>query len=74
MNSTTTTLPKGQFTQTPAFEQNLDRLAEVAVRAGLGLAPGQELVMTATLDAVPLVPAHHGACLQSGRVAGHARY
>ena len=33
------------------FEQNLDRLAEVAVRAGLGLAPGQELVMTATLDA-----------------------
>ena len=24
------------------------------MRAGLGLAPGQELVMTATLDAVPL--------------------
>src|SRR6201993_3399911 len=40
--------------QTPEFEQNLDRLAEVAVRAGLGLAPGQELVMTATLDAIPL--------------------
>jgi aminopeptidase len=36
------------------FELHLDRLAEVAVRAGLGLAPGQELVMTATLDAVPL--------------------
>ena len=33
----------------------LDRLAEVAIHVGLGLAPGQELVMTATLDAVPLV-------------------
>jgi aminopeptidase len=36
------------------FEQNLDRLAEVAIRSGLGLAEGQELVLTATLDAVPL--------------------
>src|ERR1700734_3500384 len=36
------------------FELHLDRLAEVAVRAGLGLAPGQELVITATLDAAPL--------------------
>ncbi len=36
------------------FELHLDRLAEVAVRAGLGLAAGQELVMTATLDGVPL--------------------
>src|SRR5579871_4359606 len=47
------------FTETvPAastdFEQKLDRLAEIAVHAGLGLAPGQELVMTATLDAIPL--------------------
>ena len=40
--------------QPHGFEQNLDRFAKVAVRAGLGLAPGQELVMTATLDAVPL--------------------
>lgn len=52
--TTTTTLPKGQFASTPEFAKNLDRLAEVAVRAGLGLAPGQELLMTATLDAVPL--------------------
>jgi aminopeptidase len=37
------------------FEQKLDRLGEVAIRTGLGLAPGQELVMTATLDALPLV-------------------
>lgn len=36
------------------FEANLTRLAEVAVHKGLGLAQGQELVMTATLDAVPL--------------------
>ena len=33
----------------------LDKLAEVAVQVGLGLAPGQELVMTAPLDAAPLV-------------------
>ena len=38
-----------------AHEQKLDRLAEVAIRVGLGLAPGQELVMTATLDTLPLV-------------------
>ena len=50
----TTAFSKEQFASTPEFEQNLDRLAEVAVRAGLGLAPGQELVMTATLDAIPL--------------------
>jgi aminopeptidase len=33
----------------------LDRLAEVAVRVGLGLVPGQELVMTASIEALPLV-------------------
>jgi aminopeptidase len=37
-----------------SFEQKLDRLASVAVNAGLGLADGQELVMTASLDALPL--------------------
>ncbi|MBT9331146.1 aminopeptidase [Paracidobacterium acidisoli] len=37
------------------FERKLDRLGEVAIRTGLGLAPGQQLVMTATLDALPLV-------------------
>ncbi len=35
----------------------LDKLAAVAVRVGLGLVPGQELVMTAPLDAVPLARA-----------------
>jgi aminopeptidase len=36
-------------------ETRLERLAAVAVQIGLGLAPGQELVMTAPLDAAPLV-------------------
>ncbi|MGA9939415.1 MAG: aminopeptidase [Candidatus Acidiferrales bacterium] len=52
--TSTTAYAKGSFTQTPEFEKNLDRLAEVAVRVGLGIAPGQEMVMTAALDAVPL--------------------
>lgn len=34
--------------------QQLDRLAEVAVQVGLRLAPGQELVMSAPIDALPL--------------------
>jgi aminopeptidase len=45
---------KGQFHQSPEFAQNLDHLAELAVHSGLGLAPGQELLMTAPLDAIPL--------------------
>ena len=40
--------------ETLTHQQKLDRLAEVAVRVGLGLKPGQELLMTASLDAVPL--------------------
>jgi aminopeptidase len=52
--TSTTAFAKGQSVPTPEFEKTLDRLAEVAVHVGLGLAPGQELVMTATLDAVPL--------------------
>ena len=37
-----------------AHEQKLDKFAEVAVKVGLGLKPGQELVMTASLDALTL--------------------
>jgi aminopeptidase len=44
-------------TTAASLEERLDRLAAVAVRTGLGLAPGQELVMTAPLDAVPLARA-----------------
>jgi aminopeptidase len=47
-------IAEAPFTKTPEFEDNLDRLAQVAVHSGLGLAAGQELVITATLDAVSL--------------------
>jgi aminopeptidase len=50
----TTAFVQGQSAHIPDFDKKLDRLAEVAVRAGLGIASGQELLMTATLDAVPL--------------------
>jgi aminopeptidase len=36
------------------LEQKLDKLAEVVVNVGLGLKAGQELVMTASVDALPL--------------------
>ena len=36
------------------FEARLDRLAELVVRVGLNLAPGQELVMTASVEALDL--------------------
>ncbi len=52
--TSTTAFAKDAFPQTPEFGRKLDRLAEVAVRAGLGLAPGQELLVTATVEAVPL--------------------
>src|ERR1700743_337096 len=38
-----------------SFDHKLDRLAEVAVRVGLNLQEGQELVLTAPTDALPLV-------------------
>src|SRR6202142_738721 len=41
-------------TEQRTHEQKLDLFAEVAVRVGLGLRAGQELVMTASLDALPL--------------------
>jgi aminopeptidase len=37
------------------FDEKLDRLAEVAVKIGLGLRAGQELIMSAPLEALPLV-------------------
>lgn len=48
MNATTLT------TVERTHAEKLDLLAEVAVRVGLGLKAGQELVMTASLDALPL--------------------
>jgi aminopeptidase len=38
-----------------AFEEKLDRLAEVAVKIGLGLRAGQELIMSSPIEALPLV-------------------
>jgi aminopeptidase len=52
--TSTTSFAKDSSPQSPEFGRKLDRLAEVAVRAGLGLAPGQDLVVTATVDAIPL--------------------
>jgi aminopeptidase len=37
------------------FEERLDRLAEVAIRVGLQLQKGQELVLTAPIETLPLV-------------------
>jgi aminopeptidase len=48
-------MTKGSLTAQPlTHEQKLDRLAEVAVRVGLGLERGQELVMTGSLDSIAL--------------------
>jgi aminopeptidase len=37
------------------FDEKLDRLAEVAVKVGLGLRAGQELILSAPIEALPLV-------------------
>ncbi len=37
------------------FEEKLDRFAQVAVHVGLNLQPGQELVISATVEMMPLV-------------------
>jgi aminopeptidase len=42
-------------TSTPIDPIKLDRLAEVAVKVGLGLRPGQDLLLTAPAIALPLV-------------------
>ncbi|HEV2153088.1 aminopeptidase [Bradyrhizobium sp.] len=43
------------ITSTPIDPAKLDRLAEVAVKVGLGLRPGQDLLLTAPAIALPLV-------------------
>ena len=37
------------------FEEKLDRMAEVAVKVGLGLRAGQEMLLSAPIEALPLV-------------------
>ncbi|MFZ5962495.1 aminopeptidase [Thalassococcus sp. BH17M4-6] len=48
------------------FEQELDALAEVAVRVGLNLQPGQDLVLTAPVEALPLVRRVTAAAYRAG--------
>jgi aminopeptidase len=49
-----------------SFEQKLDRLAEVAVRIGLNLRPGQELVITAPTEALQLVRCINAQAYKAG--------
>ena len=49
--SNAATAPKAALT----FEEKLDRLAKVSVQVGLGLQEGQQMVLTSTVDALPLV-------------------
>ena len=49
------TQPASTRFSTLSFEEKLDRLAEVAVKIGLGLREGQEMLLSAPLEAVPLV-------------------
>ncbi|MCE4224375.1 aminopeptidase [Methylobacterium sp. C25] len=48
---------RGAETAALNFSERLDRLAEVAVKVGLGLQPGQELILTAPLESVALARA-----------------
>jgi len=41
-----------------SHEQRFDRLTEIAVQVGLGLAPGQELVISVPIEALPRPPLH----------------
>jgi aminopeptidase len=55
MSTLITNAPSSVDFASLSFEQKLDRLAEVAVKIGLGLKAGQELVLTAPIEALPLV-------------------
>ncbi len=54
MAASTLSAKQNEHATKATHEKKLDQLAEVAVKVGLGLAAGQELVMTASLDAAPL--------------------
>jgi aminopeptidase len=58
MANRTSVATENETARSLTFEDKLDRLAEVAVRVGLGLgsdgADAQEMVMTASTDALPL--------------------
>ncbi len=52
--STAVAAPTTPFASLP-FEEKLDRFAKVAVHVGLNLQPGQELVISASTEMLPLV-------------------
>jgi aminopeptidase len=52
--SSAVTVPSVPFTSLP-FEEKLDRFARLAVYVGLNLQPGQELVVSASTEMLPLV-------------------
>lgn len=54
------------MTRSPIDPDLIDRLAEVAVRTGVNLQPGQELVLTAPVSALPLVRAVSRAAYRAG--------
>ena len=47
--------PAPAIFSTLSFEEKLDRFAQLAVRVGLNLQPGQELVISASTEMLPLV-------------------
>ena len=51
----TAAAPAPNVIRNETHEGRLDRLARVAIEVGLGLAEGQQLLITASLDALPLV-------------------
>ena len=55
MTTAATPLPTEATRSADTHAARLDRLAAVAIHTGLGLARGQELVITASVDALPLV-------------------
>ncbi|MBY6004982.1 aminopeptidase [Salipiger bermudensis] len=54
------------MTDSPIDPTLVQRLADVAVRTGLNLQPGQELVLTAPIEAAPLVRAVAAAAYEAG--------
>jgi aminopeptidase len=51
---------------TPDFEQNLQKYAELTVKVGLNLQPGQRLVITSPLEAAPLARSIAACAYQAG--------
>ncbi len=54
-DTTTTDASRTTDTSGPVDARRIDRLAELSVKVGLGLQPGQDLLLTAPVAALPLV-------------------